>query len=70
MIQIFLVQFFANSDINSRVASACSFYYLMTAHELGNPSPEKKWLHRYIRWHNWWYMIGNFSIYTLEIGVM
>ena len=56
---------FANTDINSRVASTIPLYYWGSAAIL---IERKGKIATYIQMHNLGYMLANFVIFPMEVG--
>jgi hypothetical protein len=59
--------FFANADVNSRIASSCPFYFWTVAAIFA----EKKgfsYIAAFGRLHNLAYMLLNFVLFIMEVG--
>jgi hypothetical protein len=62
-----LALFFANADVNSRIASSCPFYFWTVAAVFSN-SKESPGIAAFARLHNVAYMLLNFVLFLMEVG--
>ena len=59
--------FFANADVNSRIASSCPFYFWTVAAIFKNKNG-KTGMAAFARLHNVAYMLLNFILFIMEVG--
>lgn len=67
-----LCLFFANADINSRVASTCPFYYWAVADMIVHRKKTESifCLANFALLHNALYMVLNFLLFSMEVGFL
>ena len=64
-----LALFFANADVNSRIASSCPFYFWTTA-AIFYESKGFSNIAALSRLHNIGYMLLNFVLFVMEVGFL
>jgi len=62
-----LALFFANADVNSRIASSCPFYFWTVA-AIFNEERGFSNIAAFARLHNVAYMLLNFVLFIMEVG--